>query len=178
MKRAVLVNGIPGSGKSATARAVSQRFGWPILALDTIKEPFFTELGVGDRTYNRKLGRAAIAAIFDTISGFPVRSTAIVDAWFGFQPPELLQDHLRRAKIGMAVEIWCHAPTDVITRRYANRVPTRSEGHPGLDYLPELRALAARAKPFGGGPLLEIDSTRPLDMAAIDRFLKEAGFRA
>ena len=49
MKRAILVNGVPASGKSTVARAVTDRFGWPLLALDTIKEPFFDEIGAVDR---------------------------------------------------------------------------------------------------------------------------------
>ena len=86
MKRAILVNGVPASGKSTVARAVSDRFGWPLLALDTIKEPFFTEIETVDRAFNRKLGRASYAAIFNTVADFPDPSTVIVEAWFGFQP--------------------------------------------------------------------------------------------
>jgi len=176
MKRAVLVNGVPASGKSTVARAVSDRFGWPLFALDTIKEPFFTELGTGDRAYNRKLGRAAYAAIFDTIAAFPNGQTVIVEAWFGFQPAELLAEHLAHAGIGERAELWCHAPPETIGQRYAERVARRPPGHPGLDYVPELVTLATRAQPIGAGALLAIDTTRPLDLSVVDDFLREAGF--
>jgi len=72
MRRAVLVNGVPASGKSTVARLISSRRNWPLLGLDVIKEPFFAHLGVGDREYNRKLGRASYQATFDLIEGFPV----------------------------------------------------------------------------------------------------------
>ena len=178
MKRAILVNGVPASGKSTVARAVSDRFGWPLFALDTVKEPFFAEIGPVDRAVNRKLGRAAYAAIFNTVAGFPDPSTVIVEAWFGFQPAEVLSEHLAHAGIGATVELWCHAPPEVTGDRYAARVPHRPASHPGIDYVPELVALAARAVPIGTGPLLRIDTTGPLDLAAVERFLGAERFLA
>ena len=177
MKRAVLVNGVPASGKSTVARALSDAGGWPLLSLDTIKQPFFTELGPIDRAFNRKLGRAAYAAIFDTIAGFPDPCTAIVEAWFGFQPTEVLEEHLKHAGIGEAAQLWCLAPPEVIGERYALRVPLRPPQHPGLDYVPELIALAERAVPLAQFPVLAVDTTKPLDMAAVVVFLRGHGFQ-
>jgi glucokinase len=87
-RRAVLVNGVPASGKSRVARALSDATGWPVLTLDTVKTPFLHELAPVDRTLNRTLGRASYAALFDLIADMPAGSTAIIDAWFGFQPPK------------------------------------------------------------------------------------------
>lgn len=176
MKRAILVNGVPASGKSTVARAVSDKFGWPLFALDTIKEPFFDEIGPVDRAFNRKLGRAAYAAIFNTVAGFPDPSTVIVEAWFGFQPAEALARHVAGAGIGATVELWCHAPPETIGERYAARVPHRPQSHPGLDYVPELVALAASARPVGAGPCLAIDTTVAIDLLQIEQFLATAGF--
>jgi len=178
MKRAVLVNGVPASGKTIVARAVSLRFGWPLFELDAIKEPFFTELGVGDRAYNRKLGRAAYAAIFNTIAAFPDPQTVVIEAWFGFQPEELLHQHLAHAGVSETVQFWCQTSAEVIGRRYAERVPIRPAGHPGLEYVPELVTLASRAQPIGAGALLAIDTTRALDLPGVDRFLRDARFLA
>lgn len=176
MKRAVLVNGVPASGKSTVALAISDRYGWPVFALDTIKEPFFAELGAGDRAFNRKLGRAAYAAIFETIAAFPDPHTVVVEAWFGFQPADLLRRHLDDAGLGDTVEFWCYAPAEVIGQRYADRVALRPVGHPGLEYVEELTALAERARPIGDGKVLSIDNTKPLDLVEVDRFLVEAEF--
>ena len=176
MKRAILVNGVPASGKSTVARAVSDRFGWPLLAIDTIKEPFFDALGPVDRAFNRKLGRASYAAIFNTVAGFPDPSTVVIEAWFGFQPVEVLRGHLDRAGIGATIELWCHAPPEVIGERYAARVPHRPAGHPGMDYVPELVGLATEARPIGAGPLLEVETTVPLDLTAVETFLRTNGF--
>src|SRR5438128_1731415 len=99
MTRAVLVNGVPASGKSGVARALAARCGWPILSLDSVKEPFFDHLGLGDREFNRKLGRASYQAIWSIIADASPGLTFIVDAWFGFQPIEVLEAHLARADV-------------------------------------------------------------------------------
>ena len=71
MKRVVLVNGVPASGKSTVARTIAETNSWPLLALDTLKEALFAHLGTGDRDYNRLLGRASYQAVFALIGDFP-----------------------------------------------------------------------------------------------------------
>jgi glucokinase len=171
MKQAVLVNGLPASGKSTVARAISHTKGWPLLTLDTIKEAFFAHLGTGDREYNRQLGKGSYQAIFALTGDFPDGATVVVDAWFGFQPFEVLQDHLARAGITHAAEVWCHAPGDVLGKRYRVRCEERHSGHLGVSYVPELIELAKRAQPLGRFPLFKVDTTRPLDIAAVSAWL-------
>ena len=171
MKRVLLVNGVPASGKSTVARALSEAEAWPLLTLDTIKEAFFAHLGTGDRDYNRQLGKASYQAIFALIADFPPNATAVVDAWFGFQPADVLHDHLARAGIGRVAEVWCHAPGEIIGERYRTRLDERHTGHLGAAYIPELIALADTARPLGTYPLFDIDTTRPLDVAALRRWL-------
>lgn len=167
MKSAVFVNGVPASGKSSVARAIADQTGWPLLGLDTVKEAFFHHLGTGDRAYNRLLGKASYEAIFALIGSFPDGSHAIVDAWFGFQPAEVLDQHIARGGISRIVEVWCHAPPDVIGARYLSRVAERPQGHLGADYVPELVALAKRARPIGRYPLAEVDTTMAIDQAGL-----------
>lgn len=171
-KRAVLVNGVPASGKSAVARALSDATGWPVLTLDTIKNPFLSILPPGDRLFNRTLGRASYAAIFDLIADAPQGTTVIIDAWFGFQPLETLQDHIARAGITDLAEVWCFAPPETIGTRYGARLHLRPAGHPGADYVPELIALAHRAAPTGLAPRYEVDSTQDLNIAALTDWLQ------
>lgn len=174
MKRLVLVNGVPASGKSTVARAVAQDNGWPLLSLDTIKEALFAHLGTGDRDYSRLLGRAAYQSIFDLINDFPSQTTAVVDAWFGFQPFEVLHGYIEQARISMVAEIWCHAPPDVIGERYTARLAQRHCGHLGASYVPELVELAERARPLGIYPLFDANTVRPLDLSAVACWLGAA----
>ena len=171
MRRVVLVNGVPASGKTTVARAVADAKGCPLLALDTIKEAFFAHLGTGDRDFNRLLGRASYQAIFAAIAEFPAGTTTVVDAWFGFQPLDVLQSHLARAGITRVAEIWCHAPPEMIGERYRARLAHRHAGHLGESYVPELVQLAGSARPLGSYPLLEIETTRPLDVPALEQWL-------
>ena len=166
-RKVVLVNGVPASGKSGVARSLSEATGWPILALDTIKNPFLAELGPVDRPMNRRFGMAAYQAIFDTLAAAPPGSTTIVDAWFGFQPIEVLMAGLARAGVARAVEVWCSAPPQTIADRYAARVPTRPQGHPGLEYVPELLKLAGRAEPTGKFAVIRADTEKAIDGKAL-----------
>jgi glucokinase len=171
MKRAVLVNGIPASGKSTVARAISVAKNWPLLTLDTIKEALFANLRTGDRDYNRLLGKASYQAIFSLIGDFPDHTTVVIDAWFGFQPVEILQTHIVHAGLGQLVEVWCHAPGEVLGERYSTRLDQRHAGHLGAAYIPELVELASRAKPLGAYPRLDVDTTQPLDAASLMTWL-------
>ncbi|WP_027054344.1 ROK family protein [Mesorhizobium erdmanii] len=172
VRRAVLVNGIPASGKSTVSRGVADRMGWPLLALDTIKNPFLEVLGGGDRLFNRTLGRASYQAIWSVVGEAPAGTTVIVDAWFGFQPREVLEDHLRKAGVEQTVEIWCHAPGEVLAERYGARLDQRPAGHPGAAYIPELIELARRAEPLRRGPLFDVDTAKPIDFDAITAWLR------
>jgi glucokinase len=174
-KRAILVNGVPASGKSGVARAISDATGFPVLALDTIKNPFLIELPPGDRLFNRTLGRASYAAIFDLMRAAPAGSTFIIDAWFGFMPPEILTEGLARAGIDLAVEIWCAAPPETVGARYAARLGQRPAGHPGAEYVPELIALATRAKPLNIGAGFTVDTTAPLPLGQVVNWLQSVG---
>ena len=166
-KQIILVNGIPASGKSQVAKAISTALSLPIFTLDAIKEPFFEHLGVGDREYNRQLGRASYQAIFNVLADFPKGTTSVIDAWFGFQPLEVLERHIKNAGIDNVVEVWCQARPDVVAGRYASRVGDRPVGHPGMEYVPELINLAKRAMPLGCFKRLNLDTNTPVDMALV-----------
>jgi glucokinase len=171
-RRAVLVNGIPASGKSTVSRGIAERMGWPLLALDTIKNPFLEVLDGGDREFNRTLGRASYQAIWSVVGEAPAGTIFVVDAWFGFQPRQVLEDHLQTAGVEQTAEIWCHAPGEVLAERYRARLDQRPAGHPGAAYIPELIELAKRAEPLRRGPLFDVDTTRPIAFDAITQWLQ------
>jgi glucokinase len=169
--RIVMVNGVPASGKSTVAALISAMKRWPLLALDTIKNPFLAEIGTVDRPFNRVLGRASYRAIFDVMGSAPAGSTFVVDAWFGFQPKELLLELIKKGGVTEIVEIWCSASPEVIARRYRDRSGERLPGHPGAEYAEELAILAARAEPMSLGPVLRVDTSRPTETGTILGFI-------
>ena len=180
MKAVIMVNGVPASGKSSVSRRLSADLRVPLLGLDTVKEALFSELGTGDRLYNRKMGRASYAAIFAAIGAFPDGSVTVVDAWFGFQPTELLAAHVSAAGVSTLVEVWCQADAKTVAARYLERCDQRHAGHLGPEYAPELERLAERAKPLGVCPCVTVDTTRPVDgirlLQEVDRALEEQGW--
>jgi glucokinase len=173
-KRAVLVNGVPASGKSHVADLLSRETGWPVFRLDSVKNPFLVELGGADRPFNRTLGKASYAAIFELLHDAPEGTTAIIDAWFGFQPVELLQGHLARSGITAIAEIWCHAPPQTVGERYRARLADRPKGHPGAEYIPELMALAEKAEPLRLSPVFDVDTTGPVEAERLRGWLRTA----
>lgn len=170
-RRLVMVNGVPASGKSEIARALAAETGWPVYGLDTVKDPFLAELGAAgvpvDRPFNRMLGRASYRAIFALIAAAPEGSTAIVDAWFGFQPRALLEELVASAGIDAVVEIWCQASPETVASRYRDRAAARLPGHPGAEYAAELEELAARARPIGIGRVHVVETDARLSPEAI-----------
>ncbi len=166
-RRLVLVNGVPASGKSSVAIGLSHATGWPVLSLDTIKNAFLTEIEGVDRPFNRKLGRASLKAMFDIMNDAPAGSTIIMDAWFGFQPREFLAELIAASGVEDIAEIWCSAPPETIGARYGARAGSRPAGHPGMEYVPELIALAARAEPLRLGPVMDVNTTSDVDFPSL-----------
>lgn len=175
MTRAVLVNGVPASGKTSVARAVGSRLGLHVLSLDAVKEALYQELGDagGDREHGRALGRASIQAIWSLIADFPPDSGVVVEAWFRLPPHDVVLRSLERAGIDRWVEVWCHAPAQVLMDRYTTRA--RSPFHPGPEYAEELGQLSRIARPMAIASVLDVDTTDivSLDLDAIARWVGE-----
>ena len=166
-KRVILVNGIPASGKSRLAVELSAQTGWLPLSLDGIKNPFLQRLEGVDRAFNRILGQASYQVIWSIVADAPQGSTFIVDAWFGFQPKEVLRDYLTQAGVTQVVEIWCQISAELAASRYGARLDQRLPGHLGAEYIPELKILAANAQPISFGPVYYADQDKPINIQII-----------
>ncbi|MEM8663010.1 MAG: AAA family ATPase [Pseudomonadota bacterium] len=173
MRRAVLVNGVPASGKSTVSNhlvrhLISRQIAAVPLSLDTVKEGLFAHIGTGDRDHNRMLGRASYHSIFASIAAFPDSLVPVIDAWHGFQPEAVLRAHLARAEIALVVEVWCMVTPATAAQRYRKRAATRHSGHLPASYADELFTLAGCAEPVGIGPVVGIDTEAPIDPSRLD----------
>lgn len=161
MRQAVLINGVPASGKTTlcaklTAALVARGVAVAPFSLDTVKEALFAHLGHGDREHNRLLGCASYQAIFASIAELPETILPLVEAWHGFQPEDVLRAHLDRAGITDVMQVWCKVPPETAERRYRTR--DRHPGHPPASYARELYDLARVAEPYAIGEILSIDT--------------------
>jgi len=171
-KQVVLVNGIPASGKSSLTQTLAARLALPVLTLDTLKEPFMACFAPVDRPRNRQLGCAAYQAIWQIVAQAPSGCVYLIDAWFGFQPKSALEQGLAQAGVSRALELWLAITPDEAVARYQARLSQRMPGHPGAEYLPELRRLAEQAQPMAIGPVWPIDAAQP-DVEGAERWLRQ-----
>lgn len=158
MKKLILVNGIPASGKSTVSRTLSDYFAFPVLSIDEIKEPFMAGFAdIIDRPLNRKLGYAAYESMFNIVNSSSTKTIFILDAWFGFREKGILATYLENAGCKKPVEIWNRITPDNVAERYKQRCGCRLKGHPGEEYIPELIRLAETAKPMAFGEVYHYD---------------------
>lgn len=157
MRGFVLVGGWPGSGKTTLARALTAELDCDYLAKDEVKEALMDQLGPPETVPDsRRLGRAAVAAVLTAAKGC---HCAVIDStWYPYAKPYVL------ALPEPLVELRCLVPVEIAKHRYWNRV--RDERH--LDREREEAELwRAPVRPLGVGPLIEVDTSGPLDIKTI-----------
>jgi glucokinase len=156
----VLVTGPPASGKTTLAAPLAAALGLPLIGKDLIKEALFDALGTGDRAWSRRLGKASYEVLFAVAGALPA---AVIDANLGPEAAPRL-----RALDAHLVEVFCRCPAAEVGRRFTARAPTRHPGH--VDHLlaPEIKATLERGTgPLHLGPVLEVDTTRPVDAGGV-----------
>jgi predicted kinase len=153
----VLVAGPPGSGKTSVATPLARELGLPLLAKDEIKEALMDALGrPATVEQSRELGRAAVMAMMAVAKSAP---GAVLDSTFyPYSVPQLEQ------LPGTVVEVRCRCPREVAVARYRARSETRHAGHLDDERSPDELWNEHHLKPLGLGPLLEVDTTRPVDI--------------
>lgn len=166
MPHVVLVNGLPGSGKTTLAPELAARLRVPVFAKDVIKETLFDWIGVGDRDWSARLGAASMEVIWSLLGACPV--DAVVESWFSPASRELVRAGLKRAGAGDVLEIWCDVPFDTAFSRFAERAPRRHPGHVEHEVVATYRArLSDAAHPLNLGPVLRVATDAPVDLPAV-----------
>lgn len=173
-RTACLVNGVPGSGKSTLARRLANELGLPLYRKDAIKEAVAdalpAELRAGLAGGQSPLGAGASRAMWALLAESPVGG--VVESWFWPHDAGHVWAGLAAAGLDPAAvtEVWCQAPVERARARYTARIAA-GERHaihgadPGDDWWERVAA----APPLGRGPVLRVDTSRPVTDAEVCR---------
>lgn len=163
----VLVNGIPGAGKSTLAPSLSRALGLPLFGKDTIKEIHADVLGSSplddrsQREWNSAFGRAASLTQWALLAAAP-RGAVLESSWRADVRP-LVAEGLQSAGGGRVVEVWCDVPFDVAWERYCTRWQNNHPIHGALMTSQEWDRMTQHAQPLALGPVRRVDTTQPVD---------------
>ena len=175
----LLVNGLPGSGKTSLARALAAEIALPLLAKDTVKEevggrlpgPTAASLS-GSRS---PLGASASEALWALLEHFP--TGAVLESWWPAVDRHHVEAGLRRAGVDPAsvVEVWCDVPAWLARERFEARAGQRHAVHgPQVGLAWWDGDEPASARPLGLGPVLRVDTSGPLEPSVVVRTALQA----
>ncbi len=174
---AVIVTGLPATGKTSIARRIAQEHKLPLMTKDEVKEILFERLGWNDRAWSKRLGRASSAILLQFLrahvtAGLP----CIIESNF---PPEAASEllTLQHEHAFRAFQVVCRTRGDELYRRFSARTGLRHPGHGDEQLREELKPqlLAARYAPLEiGGVLWELDTT-DWDSVDLEPLLAAAG---
>lgn len=161
----VVISGAPAAGKTTLAVPLARELGWPLLSKDRIKETLYDELGLPrTRRRSKRIGAASFEVLYALVDHMP--SVVVETHWH----PHISGPRLQG--IGRPLlEISCRCSREERINRLGSRPrhPGHLEGR--LNLLPgwvKHRVPLGFEEPIGlGGPLLELDTAHPVDIAAV-----------
>ena len=169
---AIVVTGMPGSGKSTVGAALAEVLGCPFLSKDRIKEPL-ADLA-GPMIASRDLGGIAMDTMWSMARA--VENGVVLDAvWLPSRDRDLLEAGLASAGSPRVVEVWCDVDRATADERLRERyepgtLPVRHDVHGDrAGGLGLWAAPAATAGPIGlpGVPVVRVDTAEPYDVGAL-----------
>jgi predicted kinase len=162
MRRIVYVSGKLGAGKTSLAVPLAAGLGYSLVIKDLVKETLHHALHVPgegeiDRDWSLRLGAASFELLFALAAH---AGDMVIEA--NFHPHSDLERDRLRGLGGSVVEVHCACPAEVAVARYNAR--PRHEIHTKEMTLADMERYD---RPVGVGSLITVDTTAPVDVAAV-----------
>jgi len=163
----VLVNGIPGTGKTTLAAKLSRDLDLPLIGKDMIKEMLFDQMGAREGDWSKTLGRVSSKMLNTAIDTFLVQNVSIIaESAFIAEFESSSLSHIVKAHGIQCLEIYCTTEVAENERRFRERVADGSR-HPvhtdGILHIDD--AVRKRYEPLAIQKVISVDTTH-LDDAA------------
>ena len=163
---AIVVSGLPGSGKTSLAEALAAELGLPWVSKDRVKEVLADSLGLSvERSHD--LGRAAVQVLLSFARAAP---QVIVESFFwpGLSEPELL------ALDRPLVQIHCRCDPTLARARFNDRANMGNRHHVHHDFDDWEQFSAGAGRLDLPGALIEIQTAEPVDVDRVAAMVRAA----
>ncbi len=174
----IVITGLPATGKTTLGIQLATHFKVPFLSKDVIKELIFDHLGVEDREFSKKTGRAAYAILYEVADQL-MRSGSSFIIESNFKPAfdNATFSAIKEKYAPEFIQVLCWANGEVLLERFAARAESgdRHPGHVDSGNLDEFSSslLQGRSEPLDiDGKLIEVDTT-DFTKIDVDQIIKE-----
>ena len=167
-ERLIVVNGMAGAGKTTLARPLGAELGVPLVSKDALKEALGDAVDAPLPT--RVVGALAADAQW-RIVGMLAGTVLIESVWLAGRDEEWFRRGWESVGSPVGIEVWCGAPRDVMRERFFTRA--RHGVHDDRARHEEWEAAADDAQPMTGFPVIRVDTSSPVDLAALAERIKE-----
>ena len=173
----VLVNGLPGSGKTTLARGLSRRMSLPLISKDAIKEAYSDVFGIAPTDGHARAewsdahGAGASETMWALAADAPCG--AILESWWPRERMHYVEAGLRRAGIDRPVTVLCEVTFELARERFTRRArdggrhPIHLETTDPRDYDRDW----TDAEPLHVGPVLRVDTSAEVDLEPVVQWI-------
>ncbi|GAB2620814.1 AAA family ATPase [Pseudactinotalea suaedae] len=160
----ILVNGLPGAGKTTLAHQLGASVDAVVISKDAIKEAMADALRLDEQSA-AALGAAAMEAAW-VLAAAVARTVLVESWWFAPRDLEFVRAGIAAVSPDRVVEVWCDAGTATARSRYVAR--RRHAVHQDVERLErDWETWASQGRPLGLSPVVEVDTSGPVDVAGL-----------